>query len=234
MKTSKDLLAAVTKPGTHKRAALSLIASAIIGLGVMSAPAHARGLGGGNVPATDNEFGLDVPIEWLGHPVYVKFGVSQVDFDFNGQPFVDQAFITTTKDTGWFFEGGWQFDRFWAMELGYHNLGAYSFQYNTLGNPAAITEGRTTAQAWTLSALGRYEILRNYTHLTGQVEMGLGNTQLFSPLQDFSAIKPHLGVGLAHALGGDYSAVVHWRHHFNFAGSAGSLDDIQLGIKKVF
>lgn len=56
------------------------------------------------------------------------------------------------KDTAWRILGGYQFNRYFAAELGYHNLGE-----------ASAPAGKTEATAWELVGLARYPLTNEFS-----------------------------------------------------------------------
>ncbi len=139
-------------------------------------------------------------------------GVNTAEFDgalsANGIPATAQV---SDADAGWTLSGGLQFQRHWAIEGGYADLGRAHTQVDTVGitNPAALLQaiaddGPVLPHGWTVQVVGRVFPTRR---LHAFVRIGLlrwaSNVHVDAP--PIGTLNRHLsGVALAYGAGLEY------------------------------
>jgi OOP family OmpA-OmpF porin len=83
----------------------------------------------------------------------VDFDTDDVDATVRALGFATSSTSADETDTAWKLFGGYRFNRYFALELGYTDLGRFTFDTTTTG-PAANFDGRLKGNVWSLDAVG--------------------------------------------------------------------------------
>ena len=108
------------------------------------------------------------------------------------------------KDTAWRILGGYQFNRHFAAELGYHNLGEASA-------PGATLE----ASAWELVAVGSYPIVNQ---LSVYGKLGVYRGELEGPAAEETNTDLTYGVGLQYDVLKNVGVRGEWQRYNKMGG----------------
>ncbi len=124
------------------------------------------------------------------------------------------------KDTAWRILGGYQFNRYFAAELGYHNLGEASA-------PAGATEGT----AWELVGIGSYPIVDK---LSVYGKLGLYRGELEGPAGEETNNDLTYGVGLQYDFLKNVGVRGEWQRYNKMGGGSGipetDVDVVSIGV----
>ena len=84
---------------------------------------------------------------------YIGGGVGQGHFDMSGQELTGLSDASVNKtDTTFTVRGGYMFNPYFGLDVGYYDLGSYGFNGTGPGHVAVSGSGK--AKAWGVSALG--------------------------------------------------------------------------------
>jgi OOP family OmpA-OmpF porin len=164
-------------------------------------------------------------------PYYLGGGLGQTTNKYNTTDFSAGAGVSESKDqkdTAWKMFGGYRFNQNWAAELGYTNLGKFTY-----GNSAAtgsFTETYKTS-SWTGAAVGTMPLMNGFSLLgkaglaynvakgsiSGSGAFGAGATA-FNPTGTKRKTDLLLGVGLNY----DFSPQVGMRLEYEDFGKFGT------------
>lgn len=174
---------------------------------------------------------------------YVGAGVGQskIDIDeagINAQLRALGAASATTssdeKDTGWKLFGGYQFNKNFAVEGGYVDLGRFSAFSTTV--PAGTLSLRATSTAWNLDAvgilpfgnnfslLGRVGVVRSETKVSAA---GTGAVVVLVPNLKDHDTNYKLGLGLGYDFTKSLGVRGEWER-YRVADGTGGRDDVDL------
>jgi OOP family OmpA-OmpF porin len=124
------------------------------------------------------------------------------------------------KDTAWRILGGYQFNRYFAAELGYHNLGEASA-------PAGAVEGT----AWELVGIGSYPIVDK---LSVYGKLGLYRGELEGPAGEETNNDLTYGVGLQYDFLKNVGVRGEWQRYNKMGGGSGipetDVDVVSIGV----
>jgi OmpA-OmpF porin, OOP family len=123
------------------------------------------------------------------------------------------------KDTAWRILGGYQFNRYFAAELGYHNLGEASA-------PAGAIEGT----AWELVGIGSYPLVDK---LSVYGKLGLYRGELEGPGVEETNSDLTYGVGLQYDLLKNVGLRGEWQRYSKMGGGnivETDVDVLSLGV----
>lgn len=123
------------------------------------------------------------------------------------------------KDTAWRILGGYQFNRYFAAELGYHDLGEAS-------TPAAAIEGT----AWELVGIGSYPIVEKFS-VYGK--LGLYRGELEAPGAEETNSDLTYGVGLQYDFLKNVGVRGEWQRYSKMGGgniTETDVDVLSLGV----
>lgn len=143
------------------------------------------------------------------------------------------------RDTGYKLFGGYQFNRHFALEAGYFNLGEFSFNATTL--PLGTLDGKMKLEGLNfdlvgfmplsekLSAFGRVGV--NYAE-TKDTFSGTGAVNVLSPNAEKREANPKVGLGLQYAFTESLAMRVEAeRYRINDAvGNKGDIDLLSVGL----
>jgi len=142
-----------------------------------------------------------------------NIGKSRVDIDNQritssllSQGFVVSDISNDDKDNGWKVFGGYQLNKYFALEGGYFDLGQYSFQANTL--PVGTYSGNIRIKGINLDAVGILPITEKISAF-GRLGLNMAKAQdVFSGTGAVHVLEPDhkkrdtnykMGIGLAYA-----------------------------------
>src|SRR5688572_20720454 len=123
------------------------------------------------------------------------------------------------KDTAWRILGGYQFNRHFAAELGYHNLGE-----------ASAPAGSTEATAWELVAVGAYPIVNQ---LSVYGKLGVYRGELEGPGAEETNTDLTYGVGLQYDILRNVGVRGEWQRYNKLGGGAlveTDVDVLSVGV----
>jgi OOP family OmpA-OmpF porin len=123
------------------------------------------------------------------------------------------------KDTAWRILGGYQFNRYFAAEIGYHNLGEASA-------PGATLE----ATAWELVAVGAYPIVNQ---LSVYGKLGVYRGELEGPGAEETNTDLTYGVGLQYDFLRNVGLRGEWQRYSKMGGGAlveTDVDVLSVGV----
>jgi OOP family OmpA-OmpF porin len=123
------------------------------------------------------------------------------------------------KDTAWRILGGYQFNRYFAAELGYHNLGEASA-------PGATLE----ASAWELVGIGAYPIVNQ---LSVYGKLGVYRGELEGPGAEETNTDLTYGVGLQYDVLKNVGVRGEWQRYNKMGGGAlveTDVDVLSVGV----
>lgn len=142
-----------------------------------------------------------------------NIGKSRVDIDNQriSSSLLSQGFVTTDitnddKDNGWKVFGGYQLNKYFALEGGYFDLGEYSFQANTL--PVGTYSGNIRIKGINLDAVGILPITQKISAFgrlglnaakAEDVFSGTGGVHVLDPEHNKRDTNYKMGIGLAYA-----------------------------------
>ena len=142
-----------------------------------------------------------------------NIGKSRVDIDNQriSSSLLSQGFVTTDitnddKDNGWKVFGGYQLNKYFALEGGYFDLGEYSFQANTL--PVGTYSGNIRIKGINLDAVGILPITHKISAFgrlglnaakAEDVFSGTGGVHVLDPEHNKRDTNYKMGIGLAYA-----------------------------------
>jgi OOP family OmpA-OmpF porin len=121
------------------------------------------------------------------------------------------------KDTAWRILGGYQFNRYFAAELGYHNLGEASA-------PAGATEGN----AWEVVGIGSYPIIEK---LGVYGKLGLYRGELKGPGAKESNSDLTYGLGLQYDVIQNVGVRGEWQRYNKMGG--GNLVETDVDVLSI-
>ena len=142
-----------------------------------------------------------------------NIGKSRVDIDNQriNSSLLSQGFVNTDttnddKDNGWKVFGGYQLNKYFALEGGYFDLGEYSFQANTL--PVGTYSGNIRIKGINLDAVGILPITQKISAFgrlglnTAKAQThfaGTGAVNVLDPDHSKRDTNYKMGLGLAYA-----------------------------------
>jgi OmpA-OmpF porin, OOP family len=121
------------------------------------------------------------------------------------------------KDTAWRILGGYQFNRYFAAELGYHDLGEAS-------TPAGAVEGT----AWELVGIGSYPIVDKFS-VYGK--LGLYRGELEAPGAEETNSDLTYGVGLQYDFLKNVGVRGEWQRYSKMGG--GNITETDVDVLSV-
>jgi OOP family OmpA-OmpF porin len=121
------------------------------------------------------------------------------------------------KDTAWRILGGYQFNRYFAAELGYHDLGEVSA-------PAGAVEGT----AWELVGIGAYPIVDK---LSVYGKLGAYRGELEAPGAEETNSDLTYGVGLQYDVLKNVGVRGEWQRYNKMGG--GAIDETDVDVLSV-
>ena len=153
------------------------------------------------------------------------------------------SIIDRDKDTGFKLYGGYQFNRNFALEGGYFDLGKFGFTANTL--PAGTLDGTIRLKGINLDAVGILPITEKFSAL-GRVGLnyasakdsfvGTGSVRVLNPNPSKRDTNYKLGVGLQYAITDALKVRAELeRYRINDAiGNKGDIDLVSVGLVYAF
>jgi OOP family OmpA-OmpF porin len=123
------------------------------------------------------------------------------------------------KDTAWRILGGYQFNRYFAAELGYHNLGE-----------ASAPAGKTEATAWELVGVARYPLTGEFS-VYGK--LGGYRGELEAPTAEETNTDFTYGVGLQYDILKNVGVRGEWQRYNKMGGGAlveTDVDVLSVGV----
>ena len=127
--------------------------------------------------------------------------------------------VPDETDTAWRIFGGYQLNRNFAAEVGYHNLGTVNF-----------TGGDTQARLWELVGVGLWPVANQFS-VYGKLGGYYGKTELHSsvrPSGDDTNGGLTYGVGAQYDFTRQAAARVEWQRYDNVGGNAVGETDIDV------
>lgn len=123
------------------------------------------------------------------------------------------------KDTAWRILGGYQFNRYFAAELGYHNLGE-----------ASAPGGETEATAWELVGVGAYPLVNQ---LSVYGKLGVYRGELEGPSAEETNTDLTYGLGLQYDVLKNVGVRGEWQRYNKMGGGAlveTDVDVLSVGV----
>ena len=108
------------------------------------------------------------------------------------------------KDTAWRILGGYQFNRYFAAELGYHNLGE-----------ASASAGATEGTAWELVGIAMYPLIEK---LSVYGKLGGYRGELEGPAGEETNVDVTYGVGLQYDVVKNVGVRGEWQRYSKMGG----------------
>jgi OOP family OmpA-OmpF porin len=146
------------------------------------------------------------------------------------------------SDTAWKVFAGFQFNRNFALELGYSDLGESSIRTRTTG-PAATVNGEFKAKAWSLDAVGtlplndRFSLLARagaiYYDLDARSAAVAGGVPIKVRDSD-KDLSWKAGLGAQYSLTNNLGARLEWEHYHRLGDEdtgKSSVDTFSLGLQ---
>lgn len=169
---------------------------------------------------------------------------AEIDEDRITSSLLDSGFTTTAfdddeEDTGYKLFGGYQFNRNFAIEGGYFDLGEFGFTATTL--PAGTLDGRIEVAGWNLDLVGVIPLTERFSAF-GRLGVqyadaedqfgGTGSVNVSNPNPEESDTNYKAGLGLQYALSRSVGVRLEVeRYRINDAvGNDGDIDLLSLGL----
>jgi OOP family OmpA-OmpF porin len=124
-----------------------------------------------------------------------------------GNGFTSAAFKNDERDTGYKLFGGYQFNKNFALEAGYFNLGKFGFTASTL--PPGALNGKIKIKGLSLDAVGILPMTDRFSAF-GRIGLNYANTQdgfsgtgavwVFNPNPSKRELNYNFGLGVQYAL----------------------------------
>ena len=135
-----------------------------------------------------------------------RIAADQITANLMGAGFATSGFSTHERDTGYKIYGGYEFNRYLAIEGGYFNLGQFKFQADTL--PEGTLDGSLKAQGENLDLVLSLPFTRKFSAFAragiteSQVKdafSGTGELGVVNPGSSKNAVNYKFGGGLQYA-----------------------------------
>jgi OOP family OmpA-OmpF porin len=145
-------------------------------------------------------------------------------------------------DTAWKVFAGFQFNRNFALELGYADLGEFSSRTRTTG-PAATVNGEFKAKAWSLDAVGtlplndRFSLLARAGAMYYDLDARAAAVAAGVPVTVHESDKDvswKAGLGAQYSFATNLGARLEWEHYHRLGDAdtgKSDVDTISLGLQ---
>lgn len=172
-------------------------------------------------------------------PSYATIDEDEITSSLLASGFTTTAFDEDERDTGYKLFAGYQFNRNFAIEGGYFDLGEFGFTSTTL--PSGTLDGRIEIDGWNLDLVGLIpltEKLSAFGRLGAQYAdvqdrfRGTGTVNVSNPNPDESETNYKAGLGLQYAISRSFGVRLEVeRYRINDAvGNDGDIDLLSLGL----
>lgn len=172
-------------------------------------------------------------------PSYANIDEVNVTSTLLGSGFTTTAFDDDERDTGYKLFGGYQFNRYFAVEGGYFDLGEFGFTATTL--PAGTLDGRIEVDGWNLGLVGIIPVTERFSAFgrigaqyadTQDRFRGTGSVNVLNPDPEESETNYKAGLGLQYAISRSVGVRLEVeRYRINDAvGNDGDIDLVSVGL----